>query len=244
MLSGVLFALAAGLMWGLVFVGPLLLPEYPAALHTFGRYLAFGLIALPLAFVDRAEMRRLSRADWVAALKLAAIAPGDERAMRKLDVQHNLRMVARELDAFMASRNAAGKAHLPVSLFGAVQADENVINWLVKYASEEVGTRSAQIGAWISLSLYDPALGKVDEATCKIRDAGKIKARDRIAVLAALNLAFDQNEAAATPATPATPAAQATPQASATASAEDAPERLSGLLQRLDQALGQDGQLI
>ena len=82
------------------------------------------------------------------------------------------------------------------------------------------------------------AVGRVDAAMCKIRDAGKIKARDRIAVLAALNLAFDQNEAAATP------AAQAAPQASATASAEDAPERLSGLLQRLDQALGQDGQLI
>ena len=73
MLSGVLFALAAGLMWGLVFVGPLLLPDYPAALHTFGRYLAFGVIALPLAFVDRAEIRRLTRADWWVALKLAAI---------------------------------------------------------------------------------------------------------------------------------------------------------------------------
>ncbi len=73
MLSGVLFALAAGLMWGLVFVGPLMLPDYPAALHTFGRYLAFGLIALPLAFVDRAEIRRLTRSDWWAALKLAAI---------------------------------------------------------------------------------------------------------------------------------------------------------------------------
>jgi len=71
--SGILFSLAAGMMWGLVFVGPLMLPEYPAALHTFGRYLAFGLIALPLAFVDRAEIRRLTRPDWLAALKLAAI---------------------------------------------------------------------------------------------------------------------------------------------------------------------------
>lgn len=71
--GGIFFSLAAGMMWGLVFVGPLMLPDYPAALHTFGRYLAFGLIALPLAFVDRAEMRRLSRVDWVAALKLAAI---------------------------------------------------------------------------------------------------------------------------------------------------------------------------
>ena len=73
MLIGVLFALAAGMMWGLVFVGPLLLPEYPAALHTMGRYLAYGLIALPLAYVDRAEIERLTRADWLTALKLAAI---------------------------------------------------------------------------------------------------------------------------------------------------------------------------
>jgi drug/metabolite transporter (DMT)-like permease len=44
-------------MWGLVFVGPLLLPDYPAALLSFGRYLAFGLIALPLAWLDRPTLR-------------------------------------------------------------------------------------------------------------------------------------------------------------------------------------------
>ena len=70
---GTLYALAAGLMWGLVFVGPLLLPEYPPALQSVGRYLAFGLIALPLAAFDRAELRRLRAADWREALKLAAI---------------------------------------------------------------------------------------------------------------------------------------------------------------------------
>lgn len=73
MWTGTLYALAAGLMWGLVFVGPLLLPEYPAALQSVGRYLAFGLIALPLAWMDRAALRRLARTDWVEALKLAAI---------------------------------------------------------------------------------------------------------------------------------------------------------------------------
>jgi drug/metabolite transporter (DMT)-like permease len=71
--SGSSFALAAGLMWGLVFVGPLLLPEYPAALQSFGRYLAFGLIALPLAWFDRAALRQLTRADWIEALKLALV---------------------------------------------------------------------------------------------------------------------------------------------------------------------------
>jgi drug/metabolite transporter (DMT)-like permease len=73
MLAGVAFALAAGIMWGLVFVGPLLLPEYPAALQAFGRYLAFGLIAIPLAWLDRSELARMARADWIEALKLAAI---------------------------------------------------------------------------------------------------------------------------------------------------------------------------
>ena len=73
MTAGVLFALAAGLMWGLVFVAPLLLPDYPAALLSVGRYLAFGLIALPMAWLDRARLRELSRADWLEALKLAAV---------------------------------------------------------------------------------------------------------------------------------------------------------------------------
>ena len=72
-LTGILFALAAGLMWGLVFVGPLLLPEYPATLQSFGRYLAFGLIALPLAWFDRARLRELTRGDWLEALKLALV---------------------------------------------------------------------------------------------------------------------------------------------------------------------------
>jgi len=70
---GIFYALVAGLMWGLVFVSPLLLPEYPAALQSVGRYLAFGLIALPLAALDRARLRRLTRADWLEAVKLAAV---------------------------------------------------------------------------------------------------------------------------------------------------------------------------
>jgi len=80
------------------------------------------------------------------------------------------------------------------------------------------------------------AVSKVDAAMCKIRDAGKIKARDRIAVLAALNLAFDQND---------TPAPSAALPAAASGSGQEAStERLHLLLRRLDQALGQDGQLL
>lgn len=73
MFTGTLFALAAGLMWGLVFVAPLMLPDYPAALLTVGRYLAFGLIALPLAAMDWRGLKDLSRADWLEAFKLSAI---------------------------------------------------------------------------------------------------------------------------------------------------------------------------
>ena len=73
MALGVLFALAAGLMWGLVFVAPLLLPQYSAAALSVGRYLAFGALALPLAWLDRARLGGLTRADWIEATKLSAI---------------------------------------------------------------------------------------------------------------------------------------------------------------------------
>jgi drug/metabolite transporter (DMT)-like permease len=73
MFHGILFALAAGLMWGLVFIGPLLLPDYPAALQAFGRYVAFGLIALPLAWIDRRRLAQFSRSDWVEAAKLGLV---------------------------------------------------------------------------------------------------------------------------------------------------------------------------
>src|SRR5687768_939347 len=70
---GTSFALAAGLMWGLVFVAPLMLADYPAALLSFARYLAFGLIALPLAWFDRGRLAQLTRGDWIEALKLSTV---------------------------------------------------------------------------------------------------------------------------------------------------------------------------
>lgn len=74
MLFGLLFALAAGLMWGLVFVAPVMLPGYAPALLTVGRYLAFGLIALPLALaLDRRALRELQRTDWWEAAKLSLV---------------------------------------------------------------------------------------------------------------------------------------------------------------------------
>ncbi|GAA4353326.1 hypothetical protein GCM10023165_43470 [Variovorax defluvii] len=89
------------------------------------------------------------------------------------------------------------------------------------------------------------AVERVDAAMCKIRDAGKVKARDRIAVLASLNLAFDlaQREASLASAHGAPPAEAPAP---AAAGADDAAAdaRAAQLVQRLDQALAGDGHLL
>ena len=87
------------------------------------------------------------------------------------------------------------------------------------------------------------AVERVDAAMCKIRDAGKVKARDRIAVLASLNLAFDLVQAEAAPAVAAAPVHA--PAAGAVSSDSDAGDpRLSQLLHRLDGALAGDGHLL
>jgi len=66
-------ALGAGLTWGLVFVVPVMLPGYPAAILSVGRYAAFGLIAIALAWPAREALRRLSRADWFEAARLSLV---------------------------------------------------------------------------------------------------------------------------------------------------------------------------
>lgn len=108
------------------------------------------------------------------------------------------------------------------------------------------------------------AVARVDKEMCAIRDSGKIKARERIAVLAALNLAFSLSDATAlaaasesgavaagassaaagSAASPGHPAASGAPlSASTEISAEVLPE-IDVLLKRLDEALAQDGQLL
>ena len=81
------------------------------------------------------------------------------------------------------------------------------------------------------------AVERVDTAMCRIRDAGRIKARDRIAVLAALNLAADLSDRPAPVAAPA-------PRVPSAGDDESLDPQLDVLLQRLDSALHDDGQLI
>jgi len=75
------------------------------------------------------------------------------------------------------------------------------------------------------------AVQTVDEAMCKIRDTGKVKSRDRIAVLAALNLAYQLLEPVPEP-SPA-PAPEPAPEPTALASQA----QLAALLERLDAVL-------
>ena len=86
------------------------------------------------------------------------------------------------------------------------------------------------------------AVERVDTAMTRIRDAGKVRARERIAVLAALNLAFEIADREAADLA-AGAAAQAAPPAAAPL-AEGDEDRLKALVQRLDETLGDDGRLL
>ena len=78
------------------------------------------------------------------------------------------------------------------------------------------------------------AVGNVDREMSAIRDGGKVKARERIAVLAALNLAY------ALAGRPPAKAPGGTPASTSTSGDVD----IDALIARLDQALGADGQLL
>jgi cell division protein ZapA len=80
------------------------------------------------------------------------------------------------------------------------------------------------------------AVAQVDREMCAIRDAGKVKARDRIAVLAALNLAYALADRPAE--APAAPPPAAVPGAPLDEAGVD------GLIARIDHALNADGQLL
>jgi cell division protein ZapA len=72
------------------------------------------------------------------------------------------------------------------------------------------------------------AVSQVDREMSAIRDAGKVKARERIAVLAALNLAYQLADA---------------PREAPAATPVAGPD-VDALIKRLDEALGHDGQLL
>lgn len=123
MLIGLLCALGAGLMWGLVFVAPLMLADYPGLILSFGRYLGFGLIALLPAALDWQRVRALRREDWLAALKLSLVG--------------NIVYYA-----FLASAIQLAGAPLPAMIIGTLPIVIAVCsNWSPAHASEAIAWR-------------------------------------------------------------------------------------------------------
>jgi cell division protein ZapA len=80
-------------------------------------------------------------------------------------------------------------------------------------------------------ALLREAVAIVDREMSAIRDAGKVKARERIAVLTALNLAYQRAEQAHQPAPAAVPVAPGSLD-------------VAHLIRRIDSVLGSDGQLL
>lgn len=90
--------------------------------------------------------------------------------------------------------------------------------------------------------LVREAVAIVDREMSAIRNAGKVKARERMAVLAALNLAYQRAELTAGG------SVQPTPKSVSADAAGVAPDvsaiDIERLIQRIDAALGDDGHLL
>jgi cell division protein ZapA len=83
------------------------------------------------------------------------------------------------------------------------------------------------------------AVAQVDDEMSKIRDAGKVKAREKMAVLAALNLAYQLAERPTAPTAPAPRAPR-----SSGAEKDSGDVQIDTLIARIDAAMGTDGHLL
>jgi cell division protein ZapA len=81
------------------------------------------------------------------------------------------------------------------------------------------------------------AVALVDNEMSAIRDAGKVKARERMAVLAALNLAYQLADRPGAP-----PAQKASPPAAPRNAADDV--QIDTMIARIDSVMGSDGLLL
>lgn len=84
-------------------------------------------------------------------------------------------------------------------------------------------------------ALLAAAVTQVDKEMSAIRDAGKVKARERIAVLAALNLAYQLAELQLS---------EATPRPASAGGAAAPGVDIDALVKRIDTALASDGRLL
>lgn len=73
MALGFLYGVLACMIWGFVYLVPEVLPGYPPALMAAGRFVSFGLVALPLAWMERREFAQYTLRDWFTVSKLGVI---------------------------------------------------------------------------------------------------------------------------------------------------------------------------
>ncbi|WP_328803622.1 DMT family transporter [Aquipseudomonas ullengensis] len=72
MKQGVMYGGLAGAVWGMVFLGPALLSDFPPLLLSCGRFLLYGLVSLLMALpLARGLLRKLVWADVPVLLRLA-----------------------------------------------------------------------------------------------------------------------------------------------------------------------------
>lgn len=69
--AGLLAGTGAGLVWGLAFLVPVLLPGWSAVAVTAGRYLVYGMLSLALLAYQGRAAWRLAQQHWRAALAFA-----------------------------------------------------------------------------------------------------------------------------------------------------------------------------
>ena len=71
MFLGLLYAVLACAIWGLIYIFPLLLPQYNPVLIASARFAVYGLACLAFVPFQLKELKTLTRADWFFAMRLS-----------------------------------------------------------------------------------------------------------------------------------------------------------------------------
>lgn len=140
---------------------------------------------LKRAAMDRDSGAQVARAEAeqdagaIPASSPDALREDHAKALHTLDIQHNLRMAATELNRVMQelSRGSKEHRHLPVSAFTALSARSQsdgagrptgFVPWLVQNGSSFVKDNDLLIADWIRLSLYVAASGDSDQVQVRV----------------------------------------------------------------------------
>ena len=73
MWAGIVCGVVACMLWGLVYLVPLVVPGYEPLLIAAGRFVGFGIVAVPLLWMERREFARYSLKDWWTVTQLGVV---------------------------------------------------------------------------------------------------------------------------------------------------------------------------